>query len=636
MCGILGRFGGEPRAMDLDALRGLLGHRGPDGAGIERRTVVGREVLLGHTRLSVVDTSAGAAQPMASRSGRWLLSFNGEIYNHLDLRRELDGPFDSHGDSRTLVEAIDRWGVEGTLPRLNGIFAFAALDLVEGSLFLARDPFGVKPLYHQDDGAGLNFASEVSALAALADARLDVDRTALGQFLLYRHVPSPRTLWRGVRRVPPGHYLRFRPGERRADGVMYASLGGERFQGSETEAAARYAALAGAAVGRQLMSDVPVGILLSGGVDSALVAALACERGAAPTAFTVGFGDQHAECELANARRTAEVLGLRHREVRLDPEAAWSALAPALAAAEEPLGTTSLIPMWSVSALASEEVKVVLTGQGTDELFGGYRRYQGQLLGRWLPRGRAWGLLAAAAAGAPVGGEALERALRAHSRGPEAEHFSEVHALFTERERRAFGVEVRREQLVEPIERWLALGASGAGDSPVERMMAVDARTSLADDLLLYGDRISMAHSVEARVPMLDLDLATFVESLPRRSKLRLGEPKRLHRLVAERLLPEEITRRPKLGFQVPFGEWARGDWRERVEAMLFDADGLARVLDVAKVRELWAEHLTGRRNRERQLFALVSLSAWASGWLGAAAGAGHRVSGRGRDTSSR
>ncbi len=617
MCGILGRLGGTPRPLDAGDLRRALGHRGPDGVGLERRSVHGHELLLGHTRLSIVDTSDAGAQPMTSRSGRWLLSFNGEIYNHQELRRDLEGPFESHGDSRTLVEALDQWGVARTVPMLNGIFAFAAVDLVEGRLYLARDPFGVKPLYYQYDGEALVFGSEHRALACLAGEGHEVDREALGQFLLYRYTPSPRTLWKGVHRLAPGHLVEFSPGSLKVDQVPYLKMEGERFSGSVEEAEARYIELLGDAVERQLMSDVPLGILLSGGVDSALVAALARARGGDPTAYTVGFGKDHDECELEYARRSAAALGLRHRQVVLDAESSWAAMAPALSAVEEPLGTTSLIPMWSVSALASEDVKVVLTGQGTDELWGGYRRYQGQLLGPYIPRGRAWGGLAALAKQAPVGRDVLERGFRSHAFRGEADHFAEVHALFTEGERRALGVEVDREVLTEPMERWLSMSRASSASSPVERMMGVDLRTSLPDDLLLYGDRISMAHSVEARVPMLDPHVTSFVESLPRSLRLRIGHTKWLHRRAAAKLLPQEIVRRPKLGFQVPFGVWARDEWREPIEATLLDPRGLGQILDLTMIRKVWTEHLSGRRDRERQVFALVALATWSKRFIG-------------------
>lgn len=618
MCGVLGIVAKRFSPLSLEALRYVLGHRGPDGADLKDVELGCKKAVFGHVRLSILDLSDAGTQPMTSSDGRWLITYNGEIYNHADLRAELGGSFVSDCDTETLVEALSRWGIKKTLRRLNGIFAFAALDREENKLYIVRDRFGVKPIYYQNVADGVAFSSEVRGLKLLTGCSYDVDRAGLGMFLSYRYTPSPYTLWSGVSRVEPGHV------------VTYDIISGQlevehfvppppmvRFQGSENCAVSRYIELLTEAVQNQLLSDVPVGVLLSGGIDSALVAALAVKAGAQPTAFTVGFGDDHPECEISYARHTADVLGLKHRVVSLDAESAWEALLPALAHTEEPLGTTSLVPMWYLSALAHQDVSVVLTGQGTDELFGGYRRYQGEILGQCFPRSVLWRPLAAYASSFGHRGDLLSRALHGLTTQNEAQHMAKVHALFTDDECRALGLEPDDKTRLAPLQSWLDWMGTGRGSDPAERMMTADLRMNLADDLLLYGDRISMAHSVEARVPMLDNHVVDFVESLPRHLRLRWRKSKYLHRKAAKALLPRTIIERPKLGFQVPVGSWARREWHDRIEERLFSKKDLGGLVEIRAVREIWQQHQSGRRDRTRQIFALLALSFWAETWKG-------------------
>lgn len=615
MCGLLGMIANDPAPLEPEELRAVMGHRGPDGVGVRTVSMAGKTAVLGHVRLSILDVSEAGAQPMASQNGRWLVSYNGEIYNHADLRRELPGPFRSSCDTETLIEALSQWGIDETVARLNGIFAFLALDLVTGKVYLARDRFGVKPLYFQATPDGIAFASEIRGLELLTGKPYDVDRAGLGAFLTYRYTPSPGTLWAGVSRVKPGHVVSYDVPTGEWGACCYVKARKARFSGSEAEAVKCYSELLAGAVRRQLVSDVPVGVLLSGGIDSSMVAALAVKAGARPTAFTVGFGASHPECEIEYARQTADILGLRHRIVHIDADMAWDAIVPALSHAEEPLGTTSILPMWYLSALAREEVSVVLTGQGTDELFGGYRRYQGELLASFLPRGAIWRPLASLASSFGPHGDVLARAFRGLSARDEALHMTAVHAMFTDRECRALGMEPDNAIRLAPLQDWLDWMGEGICD-PAERMMTADLRMNLADDLLLYGDRISMAHSIEARVPMLDNEVVAFVESLPRHMRLRWRHAKYLHRLVARDLLPSSIIKRRKLGFEMPFGTWVRGEWRDRIEAQLFNGKGLERLLDMRGVREIWDQHQNRSRDRTRQLFALLALSLWAETWL--------------------
>lgn len=604
---------------DLDEQRAvvdMLAHRGPDGRGGLVFDAGGRRVFLGHTRLAVQDLSPAGAQPMASRDGRWLLSYNGEVYNHHELRHDLAGGFDSTGDTRTLVELLAAQGIDAAVRQLNGMFAFAALDRQEGKLHLVRDPLGIKPMYWASHGGRLAFASEVAPVLRLTGLGAQLDRAALAQFLTYRFCPSPATLWRGVRRLPPGHRVCYDIGTGRIDAHRYADLTCPRFGGSYQEAQEEYGRLLRGALHRQLRSDVPMGVLLSGGVDSALVAALAAEHGARLQAFTVGFDEAHPESEIQAAAGSARALGLDQTIVTLDADECWAGLTQAVRATEEPLGTASIIPMWFLSKRVARDVKVVLSGQGSDELWGGYRRHQAELLLGRVPHGFVWSGVRRAMTALPWRGDGVGRALRSLSAPCVADRYAALHSLFSPDELHRLGVRGVEHEVVDPGRRWLQAVRPYPGGRSIDRVLALDLRMSLPDDLLLYGDRISMAHSVEVRVPLLDLDLVRFTESLPSAYRLRWGRPKRTHRAVARGLLPAAVLGRKKLGFEVPFGTWARTRWRTRLEDVLLHQGFLDDVVDVRGVRTIWREHQRARPLRSRQLFALTSLALWAKTWI--------------------
>lgn len=614
MCGIAGITSrGSPSRTGERALQ-LLRHRGPDGAGSVETRAGDSFAWLGHTRLAIQDLSEAGAQPMASADGRWLITFNGEIYNHLDLRRDLSRAWRGHSDTETLIEAISQWGVKATVRRLNGIFAFGALDRSEGRLYLVRDPFGVKPVYFASSSDGLAFSSEIRALASLTGQRFEIDRRSLGTFLSLRFVPSPETLLAGVRRLPPGHILcRDMHGDRE-EMQCYIEPCRSTFGGSLDEAVVEYEKRVAAAVSRQLLSDVPVGVLLSGGIDSAVVAAMAADAGVKAPCFTVGYRDQTAACEIDDAAHTAKVLGLQHHVVRVDHEQLWDALDLAVTSTEEPLVTTSVLPMWYLCELARREVTVVLTGQGSDELLGGYKRYQGEIY-RELPLFRQLiGMAGPLLDRLPRIPDAVERSAHSASILDTVERFESEYCVFppSMRERLAGSREGRA---MDAIARWLRWSSGGRSLSAVEQMMCIDMRLGLADDLLLYGDKVSMAHSLEARVPLLDTDLVEFVSSLPEEFKLSLNRSKIVHKRMADRYLPADIVNRPKKGFQVPFAQMIRGAWQDRCREILLGGPGLALLgIDAEAAKGIWDEHQRGFRDRSRQLFALLGLCVWAKG----------------------
>lgn len=612
MCGIVGVIQARDKPILTNEVLQALRHRGPDGSGEKAVNVGDKTVWFGHTRLAIQDLTEAGAQPMASADGRWLLTFNGEIYNHQEMRRELDRQWRGHSDTETLVEALTAWGVDATIRRLNGIFAFGALDLLERKLYLVRDPFGVKPLYFADTAAGFGFSSEIRALAAVTGQRFGLDRESLNTYLSLRFVPSPHTLLKGVQRLPAAHVQCRHLDSGETHTHCYVQAGQSLYGGSLDEATQLYQSAVSTAVRRQLLSDVPVGILLSGGIDSALVAAMALDAGVKTPCFTVGYQEAGPACEIDDAAHTAKTLGLSHHVVRLGHEDLWGALESAVAATEEPLVTTSALPMWFLCKRAREDVAVVLTGQGSDELLGGYKRYQGELVRKLPLFSSTVSLLRPLLDSLPGVSDAVLRSAHSASIVDVPQRFEREYGVFSAASRLGLTGRADAGRTMQSIQQWLDWSAKGRPLTDAEQMMSIDMRMGLADDLLLYGDKVSMAHSIEARVPLLDTELVRLVESFPAHYKLSLGKSKIIHKRMAERYLPEAIVHRPKKGFQVPVGEMVRGAWRDRCEGLLFEGATLAELgVDSRELRRLWDEHQRRFRDRSREIFALLGLVVW-------------------------
>lgn len=614
MCGILG---GVNISGSLEQAIASLGHRGPDSFGQEQFTLQGKTVQLAHTRLAIQDLSPAGHQPMVSKNQRWWVSFNGEIYNHLTLRKELNSEFKGHSDTETLVELLAKSNnVEKVANQLNGMFAFAALDLQQGKLYLVRDPFGIKPLYYASgtskNGFSFSFASEVRAIKAMGKVDSAVNEAALDTFLTLRYVPSPLTLWNGIKRLAPGYILSMNINSGVFASHKYNKPQTERFQGSMDDAVIAYEKALKQAVQKQLLSDVPVGLLLSGGIDSALIAAISRDAGHKLPCFTVGFGQQHNECEISDAEQTAQVLGLKHHSVTVTPDMLQQAFPAILSSVEEPLGTTSILPMWYLVQRAREDVTVVLTGQGTDEPWGGYRRYQVEMVRALMPYASPWKVAKSLVPALDTKVEVLERGLRTLSVSNKVDRFVEACSLFPATDR--YQLTGRNSQknpahyIMHGWHEWIA----GSHCKPAEEMMRLDTRMNLSDDLLLYGDKISMFPSLEARVPMLDISLVNFIESLPLSYRIALSRSKIVHKRMAERYLPASIVHRKKKGFQVPFSTWSRGIWREWIEAILLNPNAPHfSQLKYAAVKKLWHQHQAKKPDRSRQMFALLMLAIW-------------------------
>ncbi len=625
MCGITGfrRIQADapfPGPADLEAMTGALAHRGPDGAGTFYDPAAG--IALGHRRLSIIDVEGGS-QPIPGADGRSQVILNGEIYNYRELRSELEGrgrAFRTRSDTEVILAGYEAWGLE-VLRRLNGIYAFAIWDARERRLVVARDPVGVKPVYWREHAGCVAFASEVRALLRLPWPRPGLDPAALGRYLAFRYVPSPLTLYSGIRRLPPGGLLLADPGGVAVESRTAAPPTIDSGRGAREWVTEFSDRLAGA-VKRQMVSDVPVGALLSGGLDSAVIVHHMRAAAAGPVrTFTVGFTDEGEASELPDARETARRLGTEHVEVCLPPDDFRLGLARAIEQVEEPISSSSALALQAVCREARRHVKVVLTGQGADEPLGGYDRYLGERyahLVRWIPR-LLRETVALPAVRALTRSEKPRRALESLGESDPARRFVRVYNVFPAGfAAAAVRPEWRDSVLAESPEEVVDDRRAPARHlPPVAQMMYVDTRMWLPDDLLLYGDKMSMACGLELRVPYLDLDLLAFLETVPPPFRIRGRTGKWLLKEAARQWFPPAFVNRPKRGFAPPLDVWFRTSLREYLRDHLLAPDARVRAwLETAPVEALVSEHVQGTADHHRALFTLLSLEIWARRFL--------------------
>jgi asparagine synthase (glutamine-hydrolysing) len=607
MCGICG-IASATGAVDparLAAMSATLVHRGPDSDG----QAIDGSVGLAARRLSIIDLETGD-QPVANEDGSVVVVQNGEIYNYRELRVDLERAghrFRTHGDTEVLVHLYEEHGL--AFPRrLRGMFAVAIWDAPRRRLVLARDAFGIKPLYYRDGPGGLEFASELRALP-----RDEVDLDALDAFLAFNAVPAPLAIVRGTRKLPAGHLLVWDDGAARVERFARPAPvpQAEERPGNEAELAAELRTRLRDSVRAHLVADVPVGVLLSGGVDSSALTALAAEASPTPVqTFSIGFEERSFD-ELADARLVAQRYGTDHHELVLRPDAAL--LLPQLAEAfDEPFADSSALPTYLVSRLAADHVKVALSGEGGDELFGGYYTYVADLLAP-----RVGGLAALAR---PLV-ELLPSSSRRASLDYKAKRFArgahlpplEAHHAWKE----IFSADARaeltgRRVAADPIDLLRARYAETPQADALARLQDVDLGVYLVDDLLVKTDRASMAHSLEARVPFLDPVVAGFALSLPRRHKVRGLAKKVLLRRALAPLVPREIARGRKRGFSIPAAAWLRGELepfaRETLSPATLRRQGF---FDPAAVTRLIDLHVARREDLSRQLWGLLSFTLW-------------------------
>jgi len=614
MCGICGVFNyGTGRPADptlLASMTDSMIHRGPD----DRGQIVDGALGLGMRRLSIIDLDGGH-QPIANEDGSVHIVVNGEIYNFRELRVELEGMghiFRTRSDSEVALHAYEEWGLDA-LTRLNGMFGLAVWDSPRRRLVLARDPFGVKPIYYRDTGHELSFGSEIRAIFADAAVERAIDPTGLELFLMLRFVPSPWTAFRGIRKLPPGHALVVERGETRLVRYHHPSFR-DLSRCSPDELAEQLSIKICAAVDRQRVADVPVGVLLSGGVDStAITSIVRFVTGQSPKTFTVGFADEFDRDERAAARETAIRLGTEHHDIVMTEQDFASQLEASVAQLEEPIATSSTLPLLQVCRLAREHVKVVVTGQGADEPFGGYARHLGERWGqlfRSIPAPLRRNVVAPVVAALPRG-ERLKRAISSLGEADVARRLRSVYSIFDDRDREA--LLGGRAQSADAVDQVIAMWRRGVETrSPLAQMLYVDVRFSLPDNLLTYTDKMSMAASIEARVPFLDLELMDYAESIPSRWKVRGRTGKWILKRALDRWLPGGLSDRKKIAFETPVSNWLRagklGTLRERVVG---SGSACSQLLSRAEVGRLFQLHSSGKRDLHWQLFSLITLELW-------------------------
>ena len=650
MCGITGlwdRRGSDPARLEapLEAMTAALAHRGPDDRGTFVDDAAG--IGLGHRRLAVIDCSPTGHQPMTSADGRYTVVTNSELYNYVELRHELQRSgreFRGTSDTEVLVAGFERWGIERTLKRANGMFALAVWDRVERRLHLARDRFGEKPLYYGWADEVLVFGSELKALRAHPGFSAEVDRDALALFFRHNCVPAPRSVYAGVSKVPPGQLVTVD----RADGPGAAlaprpfwSLDEVAEAGAANRAAldvdgalAQLDAVLGEAVRLRMRSDVPLGAFLSGGIDSSLVVALMQAQGGTKVrTFTIAFDDDAFD-ESRQAAAVAAHLGTEHTEMVVTAEDALEVIPTLPRLYDEPFADSSQIPQAVLARLTRRHVTVALSGDGGDELFGGYNRYA--FADRFWPRlSRVPRPARRALAGlldvVPPGrwdtlagrlDRALPAALRVRMPGTKvhkaarvlgADDLAEVYRLLASHEhdpgRLVLGAS-EPPTLLDTPSAWPLLA------EPVELMLFLDTMTYLPDDILTKVDRATMAVNLETRLPFLDPAVAELAWRTPLDRKVRAGTGKWLLRQLLHRYVPAELVERPKAGFGVPLSQWLRGPLRPWAEDLLaterLRAEGF---LSPEMVRRLWDDHQAGRRDMAYELWDVLMFQAWQEAW---------------------
>ena len=604
MCGLFGWVAARPVAQGeavLARAMDALAHRGPDGRGGWRSGLSnGGEAALGHTRLSLID-APGGAQPFRSRDGRYVVSFNGEIYNYVALREALlaEGRcFTTRSDTEVLVEAWRTWG-EGALRRFEGMFAFALFDTLTEILVLARDGFGEKPLMVAEADGVIAFASEVAALAVLPGVTLRLDRAALPDYLLRRYVPAPETLFEGVRKLAPGALAIIK------DGVLKtrrwrAESDTDVRRVSRRDAVEQLSGLFGQSVRLRLRADAPVGVMLSGGLDSSAVAAVARDEVADLRTFSVGF--DHGASELPHAAKLAKRLETRHQALTVSAEDFAAAWPRAVRHRGAPVSEASDIPLMLLSDAAARSVKAVLTGDGADELLAGYPKHRAELwtgaYHRLMPPARHAVLIDPLLRRLPYGAGRLKTLSRALGHGDPT-----ARAVLSFASGSAAEVEAlcgRRPSL--------AVGGP-AGLSPLRQMLAADQAHWLADNLLERDDRMTMAAGVEARAPFLDSALAAFVAQLPDQLLFDARGGKAILRAAMQSRLPPEILNRRKSGFRTPVGDWFRQGLKPMLRDLLqSQASGVRRMLDAGEIDRRLTEHRARRIDHTAMLWTLANL----------------------------
>jgi asparagine synthase (glutamine-hydrolysing) len=614
LCGIAGWIGPPADPGRLRNMTNAIRHRGPDGEGQVTLPLSGGAVAaLGHRRLSIIDL-AGGSQPMTSHDGRFTIVFNGEIYNYIELRDELlarGARFATCSDTEVILESWRAWGAE-CLPRFRGMFAFVLHDDVARSVVLARDQFGKKPLFLAErqtaSGPVLVFGSEIAALLAHPEVRAELDVDTLYQYLCWRYAPGPFTFFHGIRKLQPGSYLTWRAGVMRTQRYWTAPEETARHRTPPPEPVAAFLDVFDEAVRLRLRADVALGAFLSGGLDSAAIVATLAHLGAPEVrTFSIGFRDDPAS-ELPAAAETAREIGTTHTSLELETNDLTTLLPMLSRHRGAPIAETSDLPIYLLSVEAAKHVKVILSGEGSDEMFAGYPKH---VVERHLGRLAAPGLLSVAGHALLVAtspAPAAARRLRIASRAMSTRRFDERMILWfgaitpAERGRVWTGPSVSRQPDARPF-------SPAPGSTPLRRVLHFDQTSWLPDNLLERMDVMTMAASIEARAPFMDIRLAEFASTLPDNCRIKGGITKRIVREALGPRLPQSVLTRRKNGFRMPVTEWFRGPLRDPARELLLASDSITGpYLDRATVGLYLDEHAKGQENHEKTLWALFAL----------------------------
>jgi asparagine synthase (glutamine-hydrolysing) len=620
MCGICGQFnfvGAEP--VDSDIIRRMassIAHRGPDDEGY----FVSGPIGLGFRRLSIIDL-VGGHQPMSDADEMVWVIFNGEIYNYRELRAELlskGHEFRTNSDTEAIIHGYKEWGTD-VFNHLNGMFGLAIWDVQKKRLVVARDAMGIKFVYYRISGNQLTFGSEIRAILAAQDSRTEVDPLALSMFLRFRYTPSPLTIFQGIRKLASGTMLVVENGRCREERWYNYKPTPFSSPKEDNEAREELLQLYRAAVRRHLLSDVPVGILLSGGLDSGLLLALMNEQGESWPAYTIGYGETFEDDELADAADTAALLGARHVTIRLDQAEFERSLPKIVECLEEPIAASSIVPMYFVSQRARQDVKVALNGQGPDELFGGYKRHLGVYYGDWW-RGLPAGLRSVIGymANRLPRNEALKRGVSSLGTEDRLKRYQDVFSLAPADVIDGLFQDGLPNGKSEHnlVAYWRPLAPQMTDIDELGGFQLLEIRSSLPDELLMYADKLSMAHSLEVRVPYLDRTVVEYVQRLDASFKIRNGTRKWLHRQVCQNYLPPRILKRKKRGFAVNVVDsWFQSTLKNQFSELLLDTSSLMfHLLKPEPVQKLLVAHQSGLQDNHKLLFSLVMLEQWLRG----------------------
>ena len=618
MCGICGIFDFTGNLIDQEIIRRMnsaIVHRGPDGEG----EFFDKEVGLGHRRLSIIDVGGGG-QPIGNEDGSIQVVFNGEIYNFIELRDELQKfghQFRTHSDTEVIVHSYEQWGIQ-CVKRFNGMFAFALWDARKRELFLARDHLGIKPLYYVTIGNQFLFASEIKSLLQHTDFTREVDIDALAELFTFRYVPSPKTLFKNILKLPPAHTLVVS-----RSGIQIERFWdwepAERKEYKEAELIEEYQNLLEDAVKLQLRSDVPLGLFLSSGVDSGMLLAIMSKYTNKPVqTFTIGFEGGEKTNEVEDAKLLAQMFGADHHFQMLGSDDYIKHYERYMWDLEEPVGNETAAAFYFVSKLTSQHVKVALTGQGADEPWAGYDRHKGAKISSLYSQlpGLVTNNLASLITLMPGRMERLKRGVVSLCEPDVLTRFTKIYSffsaemkghLYTGALKQAFEADHYRTRYA--LSR---LQNNVKHLDPLSQMLYIDTRANLPDDLLMVGDKTSMANSLESRVPFLDYRLVQFVESLPPELKLNGFNGKYLHKKAAEKWLPKNIVHRKKKGFANPIEDWFRVGMKNYVEECLLSSDSaIARYFNQDYIRKILILDRSGKEQYRRQIYLLVSLELW-------------------------